>query len=133
GAGALSDRVGRDGLIGGGMVLQAAALGVVALGEGFGVWAAGLVLLGLGTAAVYPTLIARVADGVGPSDRAAAVGAYRFWRDLGYVAGGIGVGLAADLAGLRGAVLAVAALTAASGVAAWWLLAGRHSNEERAC
>ena len=130
GAGALSDRAGRDGLIVGGMLLQSAALCVIALGEGFGVWAAGSVLLGLGTAAVYPTLIARVADGVRPGDRASAVGAYRLWRDLGYVAGGIGVGVIADVAGLRGAVLVVAAATAGSGLVAWWLLEDVQSNEE---
>jgi MFS family permease len=129
GAGALSDRAGRDALIVGGMLLQAVALLVIALGDSFGVWAAGAVLLGLGTAAVYPTLLARVADRVAPAGRAAAVGAYRLWRDLGYVAGGIGVGVVADVAGLRGAVLAVAALTAGSGIVAWRLLAERTDPE----
>ena len=130
GAGALSDRAGRDRLIVGGMLLQSAALCLIAVGDGFAVWAAGSVLLGLGTAAVYPTLIARVADRVRPGDRASAVGAYRLWRDLGYVTGGIGVGVAADVAGLRGAVLMVAAATAGSGLVAWWLLKDVYPNEE---
>ncbi|HUG90428.1 MAG TPA: MFS transporter, partial [Planctomycetaceae bacterium] len=132
-AGALSDRAGRDHLIAGGMLMQAAALMLVALGTGFWIWAVGAVLLGLGTAAVYPTLIARVADRVVVSDRAAAVGAYRLWRDLGYVAGGLLAGVVADLAGLRGAVFAVAVLTAASGVVAWRLLGTEHINEDEPC
>lgn len=133
GAGALSDRVGRDSLIVAGMFVQAAALTVVALGAGFATWAAGAVLLGLGTAAVYPTLIARVADRTAVRDRASAVGVYRLWRDLGYVAGGLSAGLAADAVGLRGAVLAVAVLTAGSGMIAWRLLATDAPREDETC
>lgn len=131
--GALSDRVGRDALITGGMFVQAGALALVAVGNGFWMWAGAAVCLGIGTAAVYPTLIARVADRVSASDRAAAVGAYRLWRDLGYVAGGLLAGVVADAVGLRGAVLAVAVLTAASGAVAWSLLAGENLDEDEPC
>ena len=79
-------------------------------------------LLGLGTAAVYPTLIAQVSDLVGARERARAVGSYRLWRDLGYVAGAIIAGMAADRIGYRSAIVAVAALTAASGLLAGVLL-----------
>jgi MFS family permease len=125
GTGALSDHVGRDPLIVVGMLVQGAALVLVALAHQFGTWAAASVLLGLGTAAVYPTLIARVADRVRPGDRAAAVGIYRLWRDLGYVVGGLTVGFLADAAGFRGAILVVAGATAASGLLAAALLSER--------
>jgi MFS family permease len=121
GAGALSDRVGRRPLIVAGMLLQGTALLAIAGGSGFRMWAAAAIVLGLGTAAVYPTLVAHVAARVAPGDRAAAVGVYRFWRDLGYVAGGLLAGVAADAFGLRGAIVIVAGLTFASG-----LLAARH-------
>jgi len=74
------------------------------------------VFLGTGTALVYPTLIAAISDAVSPIARAPAVGVYRFWRDMGYVAGGLLAGLAADAIGFSGAIALVAALTAASGV-----------------
>jgi MFS family permease len=125
GTGALSDHVGRDPLIVVGMLVQGAALVLAALAHQFGTWAAASVLLGLGTAAVYPTLIARVADRVRPGDRAAAVGIYRLWRDLGYVVGGLTVGFLADAAGFRGAILVVAGATAASGLLAAALLSER--------
>lgn len=127
GTGALSDRVGRRGLIVSGMLLQGAALALMALGQGFTAWAFAAVLLGLGTAAVYPTLIAQVSDLVGAPDRARAIGAYRWWRDLGYVVGAILSGLLADRLGIPAAILAVAMLTAASGVFAGVLLDTRHA------
>lgn len=116
GTGALSDRMGRRPLIVGGMLLQAAALATFALGTGFPLWAAAAGLLGLGTAAVYPTLIAQVSDLVGPRDRASAVGVYRLWRDLGYVAGALLAGALAAIFGFRAAIAAVALLTAGSGL-----------------
>ena len=79
-------------------------------------------MLGAGTAMVYPTLIAAVSDAVEPRDRAQAVGIYRFWRDTGFVVGGLTAGVVADLAGTSGAIALVAALTASSGV---WVAATR--------
>ena len=131
GTGALSDVTGRRTLVVTGMLLQAAGLAVIALMSGFAWWAAGAVVLGLGTAAVYPTLIAQVSDLVSPRDRASGVGVYRLWRDLGYVAGGILAGVLADLLGYRAAIGGVAVLTAASGLLAGTLLPARHHGEPR--
>lgn len=122
GTGALSDRVGRRGLIAGGMVLQGVALAWTALGSGLATWAVAAILLGLGTAAVYPTLIAQVSELVPTRERARAVGAYRLWRDLGYVAGALMAGVVADRLGLAAAIVAVAMLTAASGILSGVLL-----------
>ena len=120
--GALSDRTGRRPLIVAGMLTQAAALALFASAGGFGPWALAAVVLGAGTALVYPTLLAAIGDVAHPSWRASAVGVYRLWRDSGYAVGALVAGLAADLVGLRGAVTVVATLTAASGlVAARWL------------
>jgi MFS family permease len=116
GTGALSDRVGRKPLIVAGMLLQAAAIAVIAAGSGFNVWLAAAAVLGLGTALVYPTLIAAVADVAEPSWRGAAVGVYRLWRDLGFAAGAIVAGLIADAAGIAAAIWVVAIITAGSGV-----------------
>ncbi|HYE57112.1 MAG TPA: MFS transporter [Rhodothermales bacterium] len=127
GTGALSDRLGRRPLIAWGMGLQALGLLVFAATRSFAEWAAGAVILGLGTAAVYPTLIAQVSDLVTPADRASTVGVYRLWRDLGYVAGALLAGLVADLLGYRVSILAVALLTAASGVVAQVYLPTMHS------
>jgi MFS family permease len=118
GTGALSDRTGRRPLIVSGMLLQAMGLGLFALTTGFLWWALAAVVLGIGTAAVYPTLIAQVSDLVAPRDRASGVGVYRLWRDLGYVAGGLLAGVLADLLGYRVAIGVVALLTAGSGVIA---------------
>jgi MFS family permease len=113
-----SDSVGRKPLIVAGMLLQAAALGLLAASGGALVpAAAAAIILGVGTALVYPTLIAAVSDAVTPVGRAATVGVYRFWRDMGYVAGGLAVGLIADAINFAGAILVVACLTALSG--AW--------------
>jgi MFS family permease len=116
-AGHWSDRAGRKPLIVAGMLVQATALGLLAVSDG-AVWlaAAAAIVLGAGTALVYPTLIAAISDAVSPVARAASVGVYRFWRDMGYVAGGLLAGLAADAIGYPGAITIVAALTAASGI-----------------
>jgi MFS family permease len=116
-AGHWSDRIGRKPLIVAGMLLQAAALGLLAASDAaLGLAAAAAVLLGLGTALVYPTLIAAISDAVSPVARAPTVGIYRFWRDMGYVAGGLLAGLSADALGYAGAIALVAALTAGSGI-----------------
>jgi MFS family permease len=116
-AGQWSDRIGRKPLIVAGMLLQATALGLLAASEGsVGLAAVAAVVLGAGTALVYPTLIAAISDAVSPVARAPMVGVYRFWRDMGYVAGGLLAGLAADATGYGGAIAIVAALTAASGI-----------------
>jgi MFS family permease len=114
--GAWSDRVGRKPLITAGMILQGVALALMATTTGFGPWAAGAVLIGVGTALVYPTLIAAVGDRAHPSWRATAVGVYRLWRDTGYVAGALLGGIVADAFDLRAAVWVVAALSIASGL-----------------
>jgi len=114
----LSDHTGRKPLIVAGMLVQAGALALLAASGGeFAAALVAAVLLGIGTALVYPTLIAAVADTVQPVDRAPAVGVYRFWRDFGFVAGALISGLAADALGAGEAITIVAALTAASG--AW--------------
>jgi MFS family permease len=114
--GALSDRWGRKGLIVLGMWVQAGAIALIASVGSFVPWAVGSVALGVGTAMVYPTLLAAIGDVAHPSWRASSVGVYRFWRDLGFAFGGLLSGIVADAAGLRAAIWAVAALTAASGV-----------------
>jgi MFS family permease len=114
--GPLSDRLGRKPLIVGGMLLQAVALAGVAVAGSFPPWAASAILLGVGTAMVYPTLLAAVSDVAHPSWRASAVGVYRLWRDAGFAVGALLAGLVADLAGLVAAVWVTAALTAASGL-----------------
>lgn len=114
--GALSDRVGRKWLIAGGMWIQAVAITMIALLWSYGAFAAAAVLLGLGTAMVYPTLLAAIGDVAHPRWRASAVGVYRLWRDLGYALGALIAGIVADLFGLSEAALVVAALTFASGV-----------------
>jgi len=114
--GALSDRSGRKRLIVAGMWTQAVALGIVASADSFGVWVVAAVFLGAGTALVYPTLLAAVGDVAHPAWRARAIGVYRLWRDGGFAVGALLSGVLADLWGVRAAVWAVAALTAASGV-----------------
>jgi len=114
--GAWSDRIGRKGLIVAGMWTQAAGIVAVALGSGFWVFVLGAVLLGLGTAMVYPTLLAAIGDVAHPSWRASSVGVYRLWRDMGYAVGALLAGIVADAFGLSAATLTIAALTFASGV-----------------
>jgi MFS family permease len=114
--GALSDRIGRKGLIAWGMAVQAVGIGLTALGGGFAAFGAGAVLLGVGTAMVYPTLLAAIGDVAHPAWRASAVGVYRLWRDLGYAIGALLAGVTADAFGLRPALWLVAAITLGSGV-----------------
>lgn len=114
--GALSDRVGRKWLIVLGMWVQAAGIACTASTRAFAGFATGAVLLGVGTAMVYPTLLAAIGDVAHPAWRASAVGVYRLWRDLGYAIGAIVAGVTADLFGLAAAVWLVAAVTFASGV-----------------
>jgi MFS family permease len=90
----------------------------VILASGFAGFMLGSVLLGLGTAMVYPTLLAAIGDVAHPSWRASSVGVYRLWRDLGYAIGALVAGLTADALGLRGAMCLVATLTFASGLVA---------------
>jgi MFS family permease len=111
GSGALSDRRGRKGLIAGGLAVQAVSLAVIAVGDGFAVWAIGAIGLGIGTAMVYPTLLAAVGDVAHPAWRASAVGVYRFWRDAGFVVGALVSGVVADLFGLVAAIWVVAVIT----------------------
>jgi MFS family permease len=116
GTGALSDRVGRKWLIACGMWVQAIGIGVVIVSTGFVGFATGGALLGIGTAMVYPTLLAAIGDVTRPSWRASSVGVYRLWRDSGYVIGALLAGLTADFVGVSTAVWLVAAMTLASGV-----------------
>jgi MFS family permease len=113
----LSDHTGRKPLIALGMLVQAGALALLVLGDGrIRPAVAAAVLLGLGTALVYPTLLAAVSDAVAPRDRAAAVGVYRFWRDSGFVLGAVLTGITADALGAEAAIALVAGLTALSGL-----------------
>jgi MFS family permease len=119
--GPLSDRWGRKWLIAGGMVLQGAALAAIARGtpgegDAYAWWMGSGALLGVGTAMVYPTLLAVIGDVAAPAWRASAVGVYRLWRDLGYVVGALSAGAVADAFGMTVAIQGVAALTAASGL-----------------
>ena len=115
--GAWSDRVGRKWLIAGGMWVQAAGIALVAVSRDFGGFAGGATLLGLGTAMVYPTLLAAIGDVAHPSWRASSVGVYRLWRDLGYAFGALLAGVTADALGVSAAMWSVAALTCVSGLA----------------
>ncbi|MFK0690467.1 MFS transporter [Mesorhizobium sp. IMUNJ 23033] len=114
--GPLSDKWGRKGLIVAGMWVQAAALLLTALTRDFRWWLAASLLLGLGTAMVYPSLIAAVSDASHPSWRARSLSVYRFWRDLGYAIGALSAGLVADFFGFAWAIGSVAALTFISGI-----------------
>ena len=114
--GALSDRIGRKWLIAGGMWVQAAGIAVVVLSSRFIGLAAGGVLLGAGTAMVYPTLLAAIGDVAHPTWRASSVGVYRLWRDLGYAIGALLAGVTADALGVPAAIWLVAAVTFASGL-----------------
>jgi MFS family permease len=116
--GALSDRIGRKWLIVGGMWVQAAGIMVTALTTEFVHFALAAVLLGVGTAMVYPTLLATIGDVAHPAWRASAVGVYRLWRDLGYAVGALLAGITADLFGLTAAICLIAVLTMISGAAA---------------
>ena len=114
--GPLSDRYGRKGLIAWGMIIQAGGIWLTVLVPAYGAWIAGAAIQGLGTAMVYPTLLAAITDHAHPTWRASSLGVYRFWRDLGYAVGALLSGLVADLVGLEAAIHLVAALTLASGL-----------------
>jgi MFS family permease len=116
--GALSDRIGRKGLIVAGMWVQAVGIAAIASSSAFAGFAAGAVLLGAGTAMVYPTLLAAIGDVAHPTWRASAVGVYRLWRDMGYALGAILAGIIADAVGLDAAMWTIAGLTFASGAIA---------------
>ena len=114
--GPLSDRWGRKGLIVAGMWVQAAGLFLTAATSRFEWWLLGSILLGVGTAMVYPSLIAAVSDASHPTWRARSLSVYRFWRDLGYAIGALSAGIIADRFGLSWAIASIAALTFASGL-----------------
>jgi MFS family permease len=114
--GPLSDRLGRKGLIAAGMWVQAAGLMLTAFTRQFGWWFLASVLLGLGTAMVYPTLIASISDASHPSWRARSLSVYRFWRDMGYAIGALAAGIVADLFGVVAAIASAGAVTFLSGV-----------------
>jgi MFS family permease len=114
--GALSDRVGRKWMIACGMWVQAGGIALIAAASSFFPWMTGAVLLGVGTAMVYPTLLAAIGDVAHPSWRASAVGVYRLWRDAGYAFGALLSGIIADLLGVVWAIAAVGTLTFASGL-----------------
>jgi MFS family permease len=113
--GPLSDRLGRKWLIVGGMWVQATGIFITVIGRSFGWWLSGSVLLGAGTAMVYPALIAAVSDHSHPSWRARSLSVYRFWRDLGYAVGALSAGIIADILGISWAIGSVGALTFFSG------------------
>ena len=113
--GPLSDRWGRKGLIVAGMWVQAGGLALTAMTRDFWWWLVGSVLLGIGTAMVYPSLIAAVSDASHPTWRARSLSVYRFWRDLGYAIGALAAGVIADLFGIASAISSVAAVTFLSG------------------
>lgn len=114
--GGLSDRIGRKSFITTGMLVQAVALAMVAIGHDFGIWLAAVILLGAGTAMVYPALLAAIGDVAHPAWRARSLGIYRLWRDGGFAVGAVLSGTIADAYGIPAAVWVVAALTAASGI-----------------
>jgi MFS family permease len=114
--GPLSDRIGRKGLIASGMLVQAGGIWLTVLVPAYAAWIAGAVLQGLGTAMVYPTLLAVIGDVAHPSWRATSYGVYRLWRDLGYAVGALLAGLVADWLGMAAAIHVVATLTLLSGI-----------------
>jgi MFS family permease len=116
GTGGLSDRIGRKPLIVGGMLVQAGAIAIIATGSTFTVWLLAAAVLGLGTAMVYPTLLAAIADVADPAWRSSAIGVYRWWRDLGFAVGALLAGVIADRLGMSAAIATVAAVTAGSGL-----------------
>jgi MFS family permease len=123
--GPLSDRWGRKGLIVGGMWVQAAGLLLTALTHEFEYWLVGSLLLGIGTAMVYPSLIAAVSDASHPTWRARSLSVYRFWRDLGYAIGALSAGIIADILGMSWAIGIIAVLTFISGAVAALLMRER--------
>jgi MFS family permease len=118
GSGWASDHTGRMPLVVAGMVLQGAAISIAGVAEVYSLWIIAMVLLGVGTALVYPTLLAAVGDAVSPAERATYLGVYRFWRDSGAIAGSLGAGALADFFGFGVAIQSVAAITVFSGILA---------------
>lgn len=114
--GALSDRWGRKWMIAAGMWVQAAGIGCFVIGSGFWTWFSGAVILGLGTALVYPTLLAAISDVAHPHWRASAVGVYRLWRDGGYAIGALASGIIADALGIPVAIATIGGITLLSGI-----------------
>lgn len=114
--GPLSDRWGRKWLIVGGMIVQAGGIWLTAQIPAYSAWMVGALVQGIGTAMVYPTLLAAISDVAHPEWRATTMGVYRFWRDLGYAIGALISGIVADLLGMRAAIQVVAALTLLSGL-----------------
>lgn len=129
--GGLSDHWGRKHLITAGMLIQAIALAAIATLDSFGAWAAAAAALGVGTALVYPTLLAVIGDVAHPAWRARAVGVYRLWRDLGFAVGALLTGVLADAWGIRPAIWVVAAITAASGLLVAMRMYESHGPERR--
>jgi MFS family permease len=126
--GPLSDRWGRKGLIVAGMWIQAAGLLLTALTRQFEYWLIGSLLLGIGTAMVYPSLIAAVSDASHPTWRARSLSVYRFWRDLGYAIGALSAGIIADILGMAWAIVIIAILTFCSGIVVAVLMRERSRN-----
>jgi len=124
-AGWSSDFLGRRVVVVAGMLVQGVAIAMVASGDSFTTWLTAVMFLGAGTALVYPTLLAAIGDAVHPSERATSLGVYRFWRDVGAMAGALIAGALADMFGLVPAIAAVAALTIASGLVAAATMSGR--------
>ena len=120
-----SDILGRKPLIVAGMVLQGIAISLTAGVDSYGVWIGTMALLGVGTALVYPTLLAAVGDAVPAADRASFLGVYRFWRDAGFIIGALLAGAAADIFGFRPAIQVIAAVTVGSGILAFLTVRGR--------
>jgi MFS family permease len=129
--GPLSDRWGRKWLIAGGMVVQAGGIWLTVQVPIYAAWMIGAVLQGVGTAMVYPTLLAAIGDVAHPEWRATAMGAYRFWRDLGYALGALISGVVADLLGMRAAIEVVAAMTLVSGLQVAFRMRETHALEKR--
>lgn len=125
-AGWWSDVIGRRSVVVAGMLVQGAAIGLVAAGDSFTMWLAAVMLLGVGTALVYPTLLAAIGDAVHPAERATSLGVYRFWRDAGAMAGALVAGALADIFGLVPAINTVAVLTIVSGLVAAVTMQSRH-------
>src|SRR5262245_3178269 len=128
--GPMSDKWGRTRPLVAGMLLQAGALISLTIVSGFRPWAGALIVLGIGTALVYPTLIAAVGDIAHPTWRGMAVGVYRLWRDFGYVAGALLAGILTDAVGISTAINAIGALTMVSGLLVWARFDGG-ANEPR--
>lgn len=122
GTGSLSDKIGRKVMIYAGMIVQAIGIWVVLFSNSMLGWIAGMSLLGVGTALVYPTLLAAISDVAHPNWRATSLGVYRFWRDLGFVFGAVGIGFLADTLGARFAINSVAWIALASGAFVFFIM-----------